>query len=201
MAQRSTVHQLTISLAGSEPPIWRRILVPGNITLERLHHVLQSVMGWQNCHLHSFEIGERTYGNDFGESWGRKIYDEQAARLNELVLPGTSFVYLYDFGDNWEHDIEVGEITVAEPDGLYPVCVDGDGACPPEDCGGIWGYRDLLEILADPEHEEHASMTEWLGGPIRRRTIRHRASQQGAFAAAGPSPPPQEGFRTLMPGS
>ncbi len=164
MIQSSTVYQLKASLAGSDPLIWRRIVVPSSLTLARLHHVLQIVVGWQDCHLHSFEIGGRTYGDNVGSDWGVKVHSERKARLAELVSPGETFVYVYDFGDNWEHDIELETVAVAEPDGLYPICVDGAGAGPPEDCGGLWGYHDLVEALADPNHEEHESMTEWVGG-------------------------------------
>jgi hypothetical protein len=160
---RSTsVHQLKVVLRDTE--VWRRLQVPSTITLARLHDVIQMAMGWDDYHLHDFEIDGVVYGSNDGEDWGTPVKEERRARLNAVAPAGTSIVYQYDFGDSWYHDIEVEEVLPTEAGQHYPLCLAGAGACPPEDCGGTWGYAELLEVLADPEHEEHESMLEWVGG-------------------------------------
>jgi hypothetical protein len=155
------VYQIKITLVGAdEPPVWRRVLVPAEIRLDRLHAIIQTVMGWQNAHLHSFNDGETHYGVPDPEL---EFHDEHATKLNELVAPSGRLEYTYDFGDSWDHEILVEEATVAEPGQSFPWCVAGQGACPPEDSGGVWGYQRLVEILADPGHEEHQFMRDWLG--------------------------------------
>jgi len=162
------VYQLKITIKGRKPPIWRRVQVSGNITLHRLHMILQSVMGWTNSHLYRFDIAGIEYSlpdpfeDDF---YALHFVDSRRTRLNKVV-PGEKarFSYEYDFGDSWEHDILIGKILPVEPGAQYPVCLTGKRACPPEDCGGIWGYADLLKIICDPVHEEYEGMREWLGG-------------------------------------
>ncbi|MBB4907015.1 plasmid pRiA4b ORF-3 family protein [Actinophytocola algeriensis] len=155
------VYQLRITLVGSaDPPVWRRVLVPAAIRLDRLHEVVQATMGWQNAHLHAFSDGQTHYGVPDPELGHR---DEHATRLNDLVEPGGRLEYTYDFGDGWDHEILVEEATVAESGLRCPRCVAGEGACPPEDSGGVEGYERLVEILADPGHDEHRSMLDWLG--------------------------------------
>jgi hypothetical protein len=146
----------------ADPVVWRRLLVPTDIRLDRLHQVVQAVMGWQDYHLHCFTHGDTRYGPpDDGELGFR---DERRTTLGTLVTDaGDRIDYSYDFGDGWEHELVVERLGVAEPDTRYPVCVAGEGACPPEDCGGVWGYEELREILANPSHAEHESMLEWLG--------------------------------------
>jgi Plasmid pRiA4b ORF-3-like protein len=156
------VYQLKITLRDvSKPPVWRRVLVRAGITLRDLHEIIQQAMGWENCHMHVFSIGWQEYGSpdpELGHASDKK------ARLSEvLAVPGDRLRYTYDFGDDWEHDIVLEEIRPAEPGEAYPVCVAGKGACPPEDCGGAWGYANLKEILASPSHEEHQEMLDWLG--------------------------------------
>ncbi|MGR8009724.1 plasmid pRiA4b ORF-3 family protein [Streptomyces hypolithicus] len=143
-----------------EPRVWRRLLVPAAIRLDRLHSVIQAAMGWQNCHMHAFALGGVQYGRPDGELGFR---DERTAALTALLKPGTHCVYTYDFGDSWEHRITVEQHLTAEAGLHYPRCVDGAGACPPEDCGGSPGYSDLKTILADPAHGEHHTMLAWLG--------------------------------------
>ena len=156
------VHQLKITLRGvSGPPVWRRVLVPADVTLGDLHEVIQQAMDWGNCHMHVFSVGGQEYGSpdpDLGQASDRKVLLAQV-----LTGPGDRLRYTYDFGDDWEHDIVLEETRTAVPEETYPSCVAGKGACPPEDCGGAWGYTDLKEILADPAHEEHQDMLEWLG--------------------------------------
>lgn len=156
------IFQLQISLVGVCPSVWRRVLVPGGYTLDRLHRVVQYAMGWQNYHLHSFEIDGVQYGvpDPVGELLFR---DELDTRLDAVVGKGSRFRYTYDFGDWWEHDLVVEDVLATDPDGRYPACLDGDRACPPEDVGGPAGYRLLIEALADPLHPEHDAMRDWLG--------------------------------------
>ena len=156
------IFQLNVSLAGVRPPVWRRVLVPGGYTLDRLHRVVQYAMGWRDCHLHSFEIDGRQYGerDPDGEL---ALRDELDVRLDEVVSKGSRFHYTYDFGDWWEHDLLVEDVCTADPDERYPCCVDGERACPPEDVGGASGYLVLLAALADPGHPEHGAMREWAG--------------------------------------
>lgn len=156
------VYQLKITLRGvSKPPVWRRVLVPADITLNDLHGVIQQAMGWDDYHLHVFTTGWREYGSPDPELGHAS---DKSVRLSEVLAgPGDRLRYTYDFGDDWEHDVVVEESLVAEPKQTYPRCVAGKGACPPEDCGGVWRYTWLKEVLADPSHEEHQDMLEWLG--------------------------------------
>ncbi|MEU2285399.1 plasmid pRiA4b ORF-3 family protein [Streptomyces sp. NPDC013178] len=155
------VLQILVELADVDSPrVWRRLLVPAAISLDRLHSVIQDAMGWQNCHMHAFSIDGVQYGRPGGELGFR---DERTATLAALLKPGTHFVYTYDFGDSWEHLITVERFETASTGLHYPHCMDGAGACPPEDCGGAPGYSDLKVILADPAHEEHHAMLAWLG--------------------------------------
>ncbi len=155
------VHQIKVVLRGAEPPIWRRLQVPASMTLADLHHVLQVAMGWGDCHLHQFTIAGVRYGIDDGEGWGLACKDERHAKLYQVARKGARFVYEYDFGDGWEHDIIVENVSPVEE--AYPVCLAGEQACPPEDCGGVWGYDDFLRALADPAHEDREELLEWVG--------------------------------------
>jgi pRiA4b ORF-3-like protein len=159
-----SIYQLKITLKHSNPPIWRRIQVRGDVTLAKLHRIFQAVMGWYDSHLHQFMIGKTYYGvpdpDDFTE-----VKDERKARLGELVSRlKETFLYEYDFGDGWEHTVMVEEILNLQPGVHYPNCMGGARACPPEDCGGISGYENFLEAIRDPDHEEHGEMLEWIGG-------------------------------------
>jgi len=158
------VHQLKVVLRGADPPIWRRLQVPSGMTLAELHAVLQVAMGWDDYHLHQFEIAGVTYGIDDGEGWGPAPRDERRAKLDRVARKGTGFVYEYDFGDGWEHDIHVEDVLAADMGKPYPICLGGERACPPEDCGGVWGYEEFLAAIADPDHDEHDRFLEWSGG-------------------------------------
>jgi hypothetical protein len=161
------VFQLNVTLLDTTPPIWRRVLVDGNSTLDHLHEVIQAAFGWWNYHLHEFEIGRSRYGvPDPDEDWGDPPGDERRTRLEAIAGVGASFRYTYDFGDGWDHQVVVEEVRPPTTDVAVPACVDGRRACPPEDCGGTWGYRELLEILRDPTHREHRERLEWLGRPF-----------------------------------
>jgi hypothetical protein len=157
-----SILQVKISLLGSsKPPVWRRLLIPADIRLDRLHGVIQAAMGWEDYHMHAFSDGSCEYGLADPELGHR---DERRATLGRLLKrEGEQIRYTYDFGDDWEHEIVVEKVLPAEPGVRYPICVAGKGACPPEDCGGVWGYEHLREVLADPADEEHGEMLEWLG--------------------------------------
>ena len=165
-ATLAPIYQLKVTLKGSKPPIWRRIQVSSSTTLEQFHQVLQTVMGWYDCHLHQFSIGGIDYGQpspDFG--FGQDIRNEKSVPLSRVV-PGEKFKfdYTYDFGDGWEHQIVVEKVLPPDPEVQYPVCLKGKRNCPPSDCGGIWGYAELLEVLTESEHPDHEEMLEWVGG-------------------------------------
>lgn len=162
-----SVFQLKVMLLDTKPPIWRRVLVDGGSTLDHLHEVIQAAFGWWNYHLHEFEVGRTRYGvPDPDEDWGEPRRDERRTRVDAIASEGSSFRYTYDFGDGWDHEITVEKVLPADSTPTLPACIDGRRACPPEDCGGTWGYRELLEILADPTHPEHDERREWLGQPF-----------------------------------
>ena len=161
------IYQIKVTLRHSKPPIWRRIQVPGDVNLAKLHHILQAVMGWADYHLHQFIVGGEYYGEphpDY-EVWGPEMRDERRVKLHQIAPEaGLKFVYEYDFGDSWEHELLVEKILPAEPDVDYPRCVKGKRACPPEDVGGVWGYFGFLEAIRDPDNPDHEDMLEWVGG-------------------------------------
>ncbi|WP_371498477.1 plasmid pRiA4b ORF-3 family protein [Kitasatospora sp. NBC_00374] len=155
------VHELRIQLSDvDQPSVWRLVQVPAGIRLDRLHQVIQAAMGWRNCHLHAFSANGVQYGRRSAEL---DFVDETTAVLDSLVKEDGCLDYDYDFGDSWEHRITVERRMTAEAGHHYPACVDGAGACPPEDCGGPGGYEDLKRTLqesADPAHED---LLRWLG--------------------------------------
>ncbi|MFJ1709304.1 plasmid pRiA4b ORF-3 family protein [Kitasatospora sp. NPDC088346] len=156
-----TVHTITVTLTGSEPPIWRRLEVPSSSTLRELHEVLQAAVGWEDHHLWVFDTPLGRFGAADRELG---IRDAAGTRLGRVAQrPGDRIRYTYDFGADWHHDVAVEAVGEAEPGVAYPRCVDGARACPPEDCGGIEAYRYLVEVLADPAHDEHDEQLEWLG--------------------------------------
>jgi Plasmid pRiA4b ORF-3-like protein/Domain of unknown function (DUF6933) len=158
------VLQLKVTLLDTKPPIWRRVLVDGGGTLDHLHEVIQAAFGWWNHHLPEFEVGRTRYGIPHpDEDWGEPPRDERGTALDAIAGVGSSFRYTYDFGDGWEHRVVVEKILTSPADIAVPACIGGRRACPPEDCGGTWGYRELLEILADPTHPEHDDRRDWLG--------------------------------------
>ncbi|MCU1615177.1 MAG: plasmid pRiA4b family protein [Frankiales bacterium] len=163
---KTKIFELEIVLAEVQPPVRRCVQVPGEIDLAVLHEVVQSAMGWTNSHLHEFEIDGRRYGIP-DPDWGdQQVTDEAKGTLFRMVKQGDRFRYLYDFGDNWTHEITVEKVLAAEPGVRYPRCVAGQGACPPEDVGGIWGYEEFQAALADPSHPDHDERREWAGAPF-----------------------------------
>jgi len=161
-----TIYQLKVSLQGSKPPIWRRILVASNMNLADFHETLQITMGWTDCHLHQFISARKFYGvpdDDFGMEM--EIEDENLYKLSQLLkIEKDSLIYEYDFGDSWEHKVTLEKILSFDDSQTIPRCIKGKRACPPEDCGGIWGYHELLETICDPDNPEHEEMLEWLDG-------------------------------------
>ena len=160
------IYQLKISLDDIQPLIWRRIQVPGNISLFKLHFIFQIAMGWTNSHLHEFYIGDHIYGTLFEEDWELREIRPEKEHLLDQVVPdkGFHFSYQYDFGDSWKHTIQVEDILEPAVEQPYPVCLAGGRTCPPEDVGGTWGYAEFLEAIADPNHPEHESNLTWVGG-------------------------------------
>jgi hypothetical protein len=158
-------YQIKISLRDAKPPIWRRVLIPAGITLADLHHVVQAAMGWQDSHLHLFEVGTQRYGMPVpdDDDDDLELHDERRVRLDDLVGGvGARLRYEYDFGDSWVHDVQI-EKVFADPV-PHAVCLAGRRACPPEDCGGIFGYERLLRVLADPTDAEYEVTLDWVGG-------------------------------------
>lgn len=191
-ATPASVHQLKITLSRSKPPIWRRIEVASDARLSDLHWVIQVVMGWTNSHMHQFVARDvrpkptrqeaRALGNSRGleelihrmrrrdrllsdpEYELNDTEDEFAVTLKAFApTVKSAFVYEYDFGDSWEHKVEVLKIGPPQAGVQYPRCLAGKLACPPEDCGGLWGYYDLLAALRDPKHARHDELVEWAG--------------------------------------
>ena len=150
-----------VTLRGTKPPVWRRLLIPGEMTLGDLHQAIQAAMGWHDSHLHAFDIAGREYGDPDSVD---DVADEERLTLNGVLNSGvTRFTYTYDFGDNWEHTVLIERTRRPLEAGSYPACIAGKRNCPPEDCGGPWGYQDLLAVLADPAHPDHAERAEWVG--------------------------------------
>lgn len=167
MSQPNPAHniivQIKVKLLGvSKPPVWRQLQLHADARLDQLHEILQAALGWENYHLHQFSFGEEEFGPRDAEL-GLDFSDERQVTLGELTDIGARFRYTYDFGDNWQHEIVVEDLLDADPQTHYPILVAAKGACPPEDCGGVWGYANLKEVLANPDHDEHQEMLEWLG--------------------------------------
>lgn len=150
------LYQFKISIARTNPLIWRRVLVPSSYSLMQLHHVIQTCFGWCGWHLFAFSIYDEIYD------------DEMPGRLSKKIstlglAPKRKFKYIYDFGDNWEHHIVLEKIHPNQAGLKTPYCIEGERAAPPDDCGGVWGYEDALKILADKTHPEYEELSEWYG--------------------------------------
>jgi hypothetical protein len=161
----ASVFQLRVTLNHVNPTIWRRLLVPADIKLGKLHFVLNEAMGWTCSHLHSFALRDRRFGDpelDADSELG--FEDERKVKLESLVGEKQSLRYDYDFGDSWEHEVLVEKRLEADGRLFYPLCTDGARACPPEDCGGVPGYERLVAALADSDDAEHDELLTWVGG-------------------------------------
>lgn len=174
---KNTRYQIKVSLKDAHPPIWRRLLVPADCSMDALHCVIQIAMGWSDAHLYAFrtdnrriEIPDPDPDGMWNAGWSNGPEPEDAAsvRFSNVAKPGDKITYEYDFGDCWEHSILI-EKTVRTDDlsACKAVCVKGKRACPPEDCGGSWGYQHVLEVVANPKisgNVDDDQLLEWLGG-------------------------------------
>jgi Plasmid pRiA4b ORF-3-like protein len=166
MSEHSRGHEVIVQakiklLGVSKPPVWRRLQLRADTRLDQLHDVIQRAFGWQDYHMHCFSSGPDQFGVAEPELG---FIDERGVTIGELIGGvGDRLFYTYDFGDDWQHEIVIEELLDADPEIRYPVLVAARGACPPEDCGGPWGYAELKEILADSSHEQHQEMLDWLG--------------------------------------
>lgn len=161
------IYQIKILLMGIEPPIWRRFFVPSTVNLHQLHKILQIVMGWEESHLHQFVLGADVYADPEMEPEGEmgQMKDEHRYKLgNILPRESTAITYEYDFGDRWKHLLLVEKIIPPdEPVDESLICIEGERACPPEDCGGYHGYAEVLDIIFNPSHPDYEAMLEWTG--------------------------------------
>ncbi len=157
-------YQLSIKLLEIEPPIWRRFVVPGTVSLATLHMILQRVMGWGNYHIYLFNVGGQQYGEGVSEwaEFAQTVTNAKRVMLQDIaVRKGARFIYTYDMGDGWEHEIRAEEIHEGPPEQVR--CLAGARSCPPEDCGGPHGYEEMLEIIFNPKHAEYQERRDWLG--------------------------------------
>jgi hypothetical protein len=193
------VYELEITLADIEPPIWRRVQVPAEITMAELHHVIQIAMGWTDAHRHQYLVAGEVIGvpeADRPRDSATRLTDETTIRLVDLALANTRLHYQYDFGDLWKHQIVVQRVLPHE--GPVAVCLDGARACPPENCGGAGGYEELVDIMADPSHAEHAACLEWLDGALDTEAFdRERVNDLLTLRSAFPRQAPARTSRLL----
>ncbi len=166
------MYQFKIILQGIEPEIWRRIQVPDDYSFWDLHVAIQDSMGWEDCHLHEFSVIDPETEDeifigipDEDEGSDVEIIPGESVKISKYFSqPQDEAFYYYDFGDDWTHEVVLEKILPVTTE-IQPRCVGGERACPPEDCGGIWGYEELLEIIADPKHPQYKEIAkEWLGG-------------------------------------
>ena len=159
--------QLKITLQETKPPIWRRLLVDKSTIFSQFHYIILTAMGWGGGHLYEFNINGFRIGEPYkdDEGWGGKLIDASKKTLGSLISDTKGkFAYTYDFGDSWEHSIKVEKFHQHDENVKYPTCIDGELNCPPDDCGGVWGFYDLLEKIKDKKHPEHKEILEWLDG-------------------------------------
>jgi hypothetical protein len=154
-----------IELRHTDPLIWRQVEVPTSITLKVLHDIIQAVMGWFDYHLWEFTIGKQRYGVPMDDDWGTEPRIAAGkVRLRDVLKPRKTIIdYTYDFGDGWEHRLTVTDVRAGQPGVSYPRYIGGERNGPPEDCGGIPGFYELLEAITDPTHPSHAHLKEWAG--------------------------------------
>lgn len=169
MFEQPNAVQIRIALDEIEPEVWRRLVVPLNWTLEQLHLAIQAAFNWWNYHLHEFRIGGLRYGDvelleDGAFEGDPRAFDQREVRLRDFEGPGTAFVYIYDFGDDWRHTVEIEKLLALDIAPKQAICIDGARARPPEDVGGVPGYKRFLAVMADPNDPEHTDTKRWCGG-------------------------------------
>ena len=179
------IAHLKVTLDEVKPPVLRRIEVPLAIRLDRLHLALQAATGWTDSHLYEIRARDVRWGVP-DPDWGGGPLDARKARLVDVLEESgaKTLKYVYDFGDGWEHSIEVERIAEAVPGLAYPRLTEARGRCPPEDVGGPWGYADFLEAITDPKHERHAEVAEWIGGPFDPDVVEVEEHAQALAALA-----------------
>jgi hypothetical protein len=168
------IFRVQVSLIGIEPPIWRGVELSSQTTLKQFHRILQIAMGWTNSHLHEFIVGGQRYGApDMNYDEPGEVIAEGKVHLSEVLpVPEARILYVYDFGDYWQHSVHLEAILSAQPEIDYPRVWGGARSCPPEDCGGTTGYADLVNILLDPTHEDFQQMREWAGEEFNAEVFR-----------------------------
>lgn len=161
-----SIYQLKITLLEIHPPIWRRIQVPSTLLLCCLHDALQAVLGWKDSHLHQFEKDGKYWGEpQYYEDEDLDVVADRDVTIGKVLeAEGESLTYVYDFGDNWQHEIMLETIIPTNAILKTPICLDGERRCPPEDVGGASGYEEFLEVIVDPTHEEYEHYLGWAGG-------------------------------------
>jgi hypothetical protein len=179
-------YQLKVTLMETDPPVWRRLIVPGDTTLARLDRIIQAAMGWANSHLHTFTVGGVLYAEPSPE-WEVDVRDERRVRLADIAREeGEAFVYEYDLGDSWRHQVLVEEVIVETGEAHGPRCLGGERACPPEDSGGVGGYYDMLATLRDPDDDEYEGTRTWVesmtGGPFDPEAFDRKAANRAIEA-------------------
>jgi hypothetical protein len=193
-----SIARLKITLDDVEPKVLRRIEAPLTMPLDRLHLALQAAIGWTNSHLYEIRAGDRGWGERDPDGDGGPL-DARKARLSDVVddAGAKPLRYLYDFGDGWEHTIKIEGVFDLEPGVQHPRLIEAVGRCPPEDCGGPWGYPELLEAIADPKHERHAELTEWIGGAFDPNDVdfEAHAKELAALAMRWARKPPRKPSR------
>lgn len=163
-----TIYQIKATIKSCKPPIWRRFVLPDSTSLHSLYKVLQVLFRWEDYHLHEFTIEGEAYGIPDPEEdpfWEKEVIDERKIVLSKVAKKvGRHFDYWYDFGDNWHHDVVIEKIMQNQTPMKHPRCIGGKRASPPENVGGVWGYKYFLDAINDPKHEEHDEKLEWIGG-------------------------------------
>jgi len=179
----SAIYQLKITLEDIRPAIWRRFHVPASIQLSGIHDAIQIVMGWRNSHLHQFEKDGKRYGVPEDDEFGNLgIIDESKLPVDQLLKrQGDSLPYVYDFGDDWRHELVLEKILPVEDATVGPVCLAGERHCPPEDVGGVQGYAEFLEAIFDPKHQEHDQCVRWARGRFQPEEFDLKAVNEASF--------------------
>jgi hypothetical protein len=196
----SDIFQVRVSLVYVEPRIWRRLLVPQDVALSRLHAILQVTMGWTNSHLHQFKVGELRFAEP-GDEYEPGPIDYRRITLSQIAPHrGSTCVYEYDFGDSWDHLIEVeDELSVEAVQAAVARCIGGERACPPEDCGGPSGYAEFLEAIRDPNHAERDDLLEWAGADFDPEAFDVERVNRILSRSAAPTTPIRRGMRRRSP--